>query len=510
MPPPSDGLDPSDWSVYRALGHQMIDEMMDYLRDARLRPVWQPMPQQVREAFRAPLPHEPQDPSIGYEEFKRLVLPYATGNIHPRFMGWVHGGGNAVGMLAELLAAGLNANLGGRDHAPIEVERQVIRWSAEMLEFPQDSTGLLVTGTSIANMIGVLVARATALGPEVRSRGLRGAPLVAYASTAVHGCIPRAMDMVGLGTDALHLVPIDQTGRMSIPALETAIARDRTEGLHPFLVVGTAGTVDLGAVDDLGAIASLARREGIWFHVDGAFGAMAMLSRRLRGLLAGIEQSDSVAFDFHKWAQVPYDAGCILVRHSGAQAAAFANPAAYLRRESRGLAAGALWPCDLGPDLSRGFRALKVWLTLKAYGANRLGEVIENCCELARHLVRRVDAEPELERLAPVHLNIVCFRYRGSTQSVDELNREIVADLHEAGIAAPSTTVVDGRLAIRAAIVNHRTTSEDCDALVDAVLALGRARGERGATTSHCERQFMESQYPPVRELSDIEPMPGD
>ena len=407
------------------------------------------------------------------------MLPYTTGNLHPRFMGWVHGGGNPVGMLAEMLAGGLNANLGGRDHAPIEVERQVIAWAAQMLDFPPDASGLLVTGTSIANMIGILVARTAALGNSVQQEGVGGSSLVAYTSAAAHACIARGMDMAGFGTDALRVVPTDRQGRLHVPALRRLIAADMTAGRQPFLLVGTAGSVDTGAIDDLTELSTVAREHGLWFHVDGAFGALAALSPRLRPLLAGIERADSVAFDFHKWAQVPYDAGCILVRDRERQLATFASDAAYLRRAERGLAGGDVWPCDLGPDLSRGFRALKVWMTFKAYGANRIGQVIEQTCELARHLAARVEAEPALELLAPVNLNIVCFRFRTREEDVDRLNGDIVADLQEDGIAAPSTTTLQGRLAIRAAIVNHRTRSEDVDELVAAVLRFGHARLER-------------------------------
>ena len=469
-------LDPADWSDLRALGHRMLDDMFDYLDRSRERPVWQKQPEVKRAALQQPLPRAADEPETVYEEFRNLVLPYATGNVHPRFMGWVHGGGNAVGMLAELLAGGLNANLGGRDHAPIIVERQVIGWAAEMLGLPPETSGLLVTGTSIANMIAVLVARVAALGNSVRRSGLSNAPLVAYTSTGAHGCIHRAMDMTGLGTDALRVVPCDADHRMSLAALVQAVENDRGNGALPFLVVATAGTVDTGAVDDLAGIARLCREFGLWFHVDGAFGALAALSPSLRPLLQGIEHADSVAFDFHKWAQVPYDAGCILVRDPARHLAAFSQQSAYLRREERGLAAGHPWPCDLGPDLSRGFRALKIWMTLRTYGADRLGEIIEHCCAVARALAARVDREPALERLAPVALNIVCFRFRAARGDLDGLNAAVVADLQESGVAAPSTTLIAGRLAIRAAIVNHRTRIADAEALVDAVLEIGKAR----------------------------------
>ncbi|HTW28686.1 MAG TPA: pyridoxal-dependent decarboxylase [Acetobacteraceae bacterium] len=476
-------LDPADWDGLRALGHRMLDDMIAHLASLRDQPVWRPMPAPLRAELRQPLPRQGEGADQAYAAFGRLVQPYATGNLHPRFMGWVHGGGNPVGMLAELLAGALDANCGGRDHAPIEVERQVIRWSAEMLGLPSDSAGLLVTGTSLANLIGVLVARTRALGPEVRTEGLRGAPLTAYASAAAHSCIPRAMDMAGLGSAALRLIPCDAAHRIDTAALAAAIAADRAAGLQPFLLVGTAGSVNTGAIDDLAALANTAAAEQLWFHVDAAFGALAMLSPRLRPAFAGMERADSVAFDFHKWGQVPYDAGCIVVRDPAAALATFAQDADYLRREARGLAGGAPWPCDLGPDLSRGFRALKVWMTLIAYGGDRLGAVAETSCAVARHLAARITREPALELVAPVPLNIVCFRLRADDDGGDRLNADLAADLQEAGIAAPSTTRVGGRLAIRAAIVNHRTEPADADALIDALLAAARRRGVPLGTT---------------------------
>jgi glutamate/tyrosine decarboxylase-like PLP-dependent enzyme len=244
--------------------------------------------------------------------------------------------------------------------------------------------------------------------------------------------------------------------------------------LKPFLVVGSAGTVDIGAIDDLAALSALCREEKLWFHVDGAYGALGVLSTALAPRLAGLENADSVALDFHKWGQVPYDAGFLLVRDQKRHLDAFAAPAVYLRRETRGLAAGSPWPCDLGPDLSRGFRALKTWFTLKAFGTEKLGAMIERTCALARHLEAKVSSEPRLELIAPAQLNIVCFRYRAT--DADRINSEIVADIQESGIAAPSTTTLDGKLAIRAAIVNHRTDMRDLDALVSAVLEFGARR----------------------------------
>ncbi|CCD97771.1 pyridoxal-dependent decarboxylase [Bradyrhizobium sp. STM 3809] len=471
-------LDPQDWTELRAQGHRMLDDMIDYVAGIRDRPVWQPMSQATRQRFRSRLPHAPTDLAEVYRDFSELVVPHATGNVHPGFMGWVHGGGTVVGMLAEMLAAGLNANLGGRDHAPIEVEREVVDWTRQLFGFPQGASGLFVTGTSMANLMAVLVARRAALGAAVRNAGVgeAGRSLRAYTSKAAHGCIAKAMDISGLGSDALRSIAVDAAHRIDIAALRAAVAADRAAGLHPFLVVASAGTVDIGAIDDLAGIAELCRSEGLWFHVDGAFGALAMLSPELAPRLDGIARADSIALDFHKWGQVPYDAGFLLVRDGDKHRDAFAAPAAYLRRETRGLAAGAEWPCDLGPDLSRGFRALKTWFTLRTFGTDALGAVIARSCELARYLQQRVRDEPELELLAPVNLNIVCFRYR--CQDADAVNGAVVADLHESGLAAPSTTMLEGRLAIRAAIVNHRTDMRDIDRLIAAVLAFGRRRTE--------------------------------
>jgi aromatic-L-amino-acid decarboxylase len=484
----SETLDPQNWDEIRAQGHRMLDDMIDYAANIRDRPVWSPIPDEVRARFHDQLPLKPCDLGEVYREFADSILPYATGNVHPGFMGWVHGGGTAVGMLAEMLAAGLNANLGGRDHIPIEVERQIVEWTRAMFGFPEGASGIFVTGTSMANLMAVLVARTAALGQPVRQRGLgEGARLTAYTSTAAHGCIAKAMDFAGFGSDALRCIETDRHHRIDVAALRGRIAQDRDAGLKPFFVVGSAGTVDIGAIDDLDALSALCREEKLWFHVDGAYGALGILSPVLAPRLAGLENANSIAFDFHKWGQVPYDAGFLMVRDGRQHRETFAAPAAYLRRETRGLAAGSPWPCEFGPDLSRGFRALKTWFTLKTYGTEKLGAVIARTCALAGYLEARILAEPRLELLAPVQLNIVCFRYRAA--DANKVNGNIVIDIQESGIAAPSTTILDGQLAIRAAIVNHRTDICDIDALVSAVL-------EFGAQRSFCSDGFVPAVEP--------------
>jgi glutamate/tyrosine decarboxylase-like PLP-dependent enzyme len=282
------------------------------------------------------------------------------------------------------------------------------------------------------------------------------------------------MDYSGLGSQHLRLIPVDGEQRVNLAALRDAISADRAAGRLPFLLIGNAGTVDIGAIDDLAALADLATAQDLWFHVDGALGAVGVLAPELAPRLTGIERADSLALDFHKWMQVPYDAGFVLVRDGDLHRETFATVSAYLDRGSRGVAAGDYWPNDFGPDLSRAFRALKTWFALRVYGTRQLGEMIANCCRIAQHLRRRILTEPQLELLAPVPLNIVCFRYRAA--DADAVNTEIVADVQESGVALPSTTRIDGKLTIRAAIFNHRTREGDVDALVRAVLEHGNRR----------------------------------
>ena len=470
-------LDPTDWDATRVQGHRMLDQMFDHLQSLRDQPVWRPVPAEVRARHRSDLPRSPGALADAHEAFRADILAYGGGNLHPGFMGWVQGAGTPEGMLADMLAAGLNGNLGGRDHMPIAIEQEVTGWMRGLFGFPDAAAGLMVIGASMANFIGVLVARRWALGLDGRRQGVTGPRLTAYASIATHACVARGMDMAGLGSQNLRQVATDADHRIDLALLRAAITADRAAGLRPFLLIANAGTVDAGAIDNIDALADVARAEGLHLHVDGAFGALGMLSPEIAPRLKGIERADSLAFDFHKWAHVPYAAGFVLVRDGALHRDTFATSAAYLSRETRGLAGGDHWPCDYGPDLSRGFDALKVWFAFKVLGADAIARAIEHNCALARDLQVRVEAEPDLELLSPAQLSIVCFRYRAS----DAVNRAIVADLHEAGAVAPSLTSLGGKVAIRAALFNHRTETRDIDALVEGVLAFGRARTAREA-----------------------------
>jgi len=479
-------LDPENWDHLRALAHRMLDTALDQVEGVRDGPVWRPVPPEIQAALRAPLPHYAEGPQAVCDDLIDTVLPYPTGNQHPRFFGWVHGAGTPMGIIAEMMAAAMNANLGGRQHGAVFVERQVIDWCRQLFGFPSTASGLVVTGTSMANIVGLAVARHHATGGMAAADGLggRGAALVGYTSAEAHGSVAKAFELLGLGSRYLREIPVDSEFRMDLGRLAEAIEADRAAGLQPFCVIGTAGTVNTGAIDDLSAIADLCARHELWFHLDGAFGALAMLSEKLRPRLAGIDRVDSLAFDFHKWMHVPYDAGCVLVRDGALHRETFSRHGPYLTSARTGLAGGEPWFCDFGPELSRGFRALKVWATFKTFGVTRLGQSIWSNCRLAGYLADRIRDHARLQLLAPVSLAIVCFRFTDpalSPDALDEVNDRIVSELQNSGVAAPSTTRLGGRLAIRVNITNHRTRRADIDQMLDAVIAVGGAQAASAA-----------------------------
>jgi aromatic-L-amino-acid/L-tryptophan decarboxylase len=479
---PERSLDPENWDAMRALGHRMLDDVITYQASIGERPVWQRPDAEALDAYREPLPSKGSNPDRIYEEYQRHILPFLIGNAHPRFWGWVTGTGTPFGMLADLLASGTNAHAAFGDQSATHVERQVIGWFTKLFNLPPTAGGLLVSSGSTANVTGLTAAR-DAMVPEFLQDGAgstHGAPCVVYASDEVHNSVDKAMGMIGLGRRNLRRVETDDDYRIVPSALERAIAEDRAAGLRPICIIATAATVNTGAIDDLEELARIARREGLWLHVDGAFGASLGVSSRLRHLLRGIEHADSIAFDFHKWFYVPYDVGCVLVRDEAHLRDSFSPPASYLAKLDRGVVGGGVSYGGLGADLSRRFRALKVWMSFKEHGAERYGEQIEQNVAQARYLARLIEGEPELELAAPVPLNIVCFRYVGTRRAgtdTDAVNREVLMRLQESGIAVPSSTILDGRFAIRVAITNHRSTRADFDALVSATVAIGRELG---------------------------------
>lgn len=475
-------LDPDDWEAMRALAHRMIDDAIDYTRDIRQQPVWKPLPEDVAATFTRPAPLKPTPPELVYETFLQTIFPYPMGNPHPRFWAWYMGNGTITGALADFMAAVMNPNLGGGEHAANHVEAQVIQWLKALMDFPEKASGLLVSGASMANLMGIAVARnvlaSRKLGINIRQAGLQSTPrrMVVYASTEVHSCNQKAVELLGMGSEGLRKIPVNNDFTIDVCALAQTIVSDRMAGREPIAIIASAGTVNTGAIDNLEAIADLCREHDLWFHVDGAIGAIAVLAENVKPRLTGIERADSIALDLHKWLHIPFEAGCILVRDGAIHRDTFALVPEYLEHEERGLASGQHWFSDYGLQLSRHFRALKVWMSIQEHGLDRLGRMIGRNVEQASYLGRLIAAHPRLELIAPIGLDIVCFRFQDGNESVEKLNalnKEILTRLQEQGIAAPSYTTLNGIYCIRVAIANHRSRFEDFDLLVEAVVKIG-------------------------------------
>ena len=475
-------LDPQDWEAMRTLGHQMVDDLLDHLTDLRNLPAWQHAPETVKNHFDADVPHDPQDPQAVYEEYQEYIQPYLIGNKHPRFWGWVVGTGTVMGAFAELLAAGNNSPSGIMSYISANyVERQVINWCKSMLNYPADASGLLTSGCSASNLIGLTVARNTKAGYDLRKDGLQAAPrkMVLYASSETHSSLQKAVELLGLGSDSLRKIPVNECLQIDLMALKAAIQKDRQRGYLPFCVVGAAGTTNTGAIDDLNALADICQEEGLWFHVDGAFGAWAAIAPRSKHLVSGMERADSLAFDLHKWMNLPYAIGCILVRSEADHRHAFSLTPTYLAHGEgqRGFTGvDTPWVSDYSYELSRGFPALKAWMTIKETGLRKYGRIIQQNIDQAHYLASLVESESNLELALPVSLNVVCFRYVCSGLDdgmLDDLNKQIEIELQEQGIAVPSTVVINGRRYLHVAITNHRSRREDFDLLVREVVRLG-------------------------------------
>lgn len=470
-------LDPDDWLEMAETAHRAVDEAVGYLRDVRMQPVWREMPASVRDRFSEPLPHGPQPLAEIVRAVSRDVMPYPMGNVHPRFWAWYMGSSNMTGALADFLAAIQGSNLGGGNHAAALLDQQVVEWCKEMTGFPAAASGTLVSGGSMANLIGLAVARNAKAGIDVRELGVAAIPkpLRFYGSDQVHSCHRKAIETLGLGNQALRRIDTDAEFRLDLSRLRAAIVQDRAAGLQPACVIANAGTVNTGAIDDLEGLAALAAEENLWLHVDGCIGALIAVAPVNRNLVAGLERADSLALDPHKWLHAPFDVGCCLVRDAAAHRQTFATTPEYLESAPRGLASGH-WLHELGLQTSRGFRALKVWMALKEHGIEKFGRLIDQNIGQARYLSRLVEAQPRLWMMAPAAINIVCFRF--DPGGMDEpalkaLNTEIMLRLQEEGVAVLSDTTLRGRHCLRAAICNHRSRYDDIDLLVRQVVRIG-------------------------------------
>ncbi len=472
-PEPPSILDPDDWEAFRKEAHRLLDGCVTHLAQARQHP-WRAPDQGLKALLAGGVPEAGTTDSDLVDALLGTMLPHGTGNIHPRFFGWVHGTGLAAGLLAEITAATMNSNCGGRNHGAIHVEETVLEWCRTIFDFPPGSSGILTTGTSQATLLALLAARHRLGGERVKTEGIGVLPpLRVYGAEGVHACIGKALAAMGHGSRSLCPVPVQaETGAMDPEALEATIAADRDRGLMPLAVVATAGSVNTGSFDDINALADLCERQGIWLHVDGAFGAWIRLGAPPYANLAdGIGRADSLAFDFHKWMYVQYDCGAVIMRDGDNHRATFEARPDYLAGQTEGLGASGTWYCDYGLDLSRGFRALKVWTAITSHGLAPFRQAITDNCRRAAQMGETVARSACLELAAPVVSNICVFQpiaERFPGLDLNEAVRQTAIALQLSGDAVFSTTVIGGRSVLRAAIVNHRTTGQDVERAVAA------------------------------------------
>jgi aromatic-L-amino-acid/L-tryptophan decarboxylase len=466
----------------REMGRAALDLVAAYYDTLAERPVLHPTTSaDLRRLIDEPAPPGPTPFPELLDTLREVVVEYSRHNAHPRFFGYVSSPGNPFNTVGSLIAGALNSNVTCWRSGPAasEIELLTIRWLKEMLGFPMGAAGLLVSGGSMANFAGIAAARSAKL-PTVVRQGIRGCMRL-YASSEAHFSVRKAAAMLGIGTDNVRVVRVDKSLRMDLDDLDRLVAEDRAAGHLPFCIVASAGTAGTGAIDPIGPIADFARAHDLWLHVDGAYGGFAALAPSARAAFARIGDADSLSLDPHKWLYLPVGCGCVLYRDPATARAAFSEDADYTRvvgleRDE----AFAFW--DYGPELSRPFRALDLWLLLKSAGVTALSEAIEENIACARYFAGLVNASPDLEMLAPVDLSIFCFRYRAHDGDLNEFNARLMVALQQSGSSYLSNTTIDGKFALRGCVLNYRTTRADMERLLEDV------RKEAAAITSALQK----------------------
>ncbi|TDD44412.1 aspartate aminotransferase family protein [Nonomuraea terrae] len=456
----------------RLAGAKAAEIMADHLAGVADRPVWRPVPgDELAWLTGQDLPEEGRPLDALLEDAREHVLPYPMGNGHPRFFGWVNSPPNPAGVVVEPLAAAFNPSCAGGDHAGPHLERAVVRWLAELVGFPHPpGGGLLTSGASMATVICLATARqraALADGWDAREEGLSGRPaMVMYVTEEGHSCLHKAAQLLGLGARNVRTVPVDAAYRMDVAALRAMVAEDLAAGLRPFCVAGSAGTVNSGAVDPLDEIADVAAEHGLWFHVDGAYGALGILADGAAPHYAGLERADSLALDPHKWLGVPVGCGCALLRDPSAARAAFSLVPSYLVDENAGDLG---WFAEYGPEQTRPFRALKTWATMSYLGRSGITRLVNHTTWLARRLAELVEEAGDFELLAPVTTSITAFRHTPGSGDLDALNRALPVAVQRRGNAFITGTRLSGRDALRACFLHPDTTEQDLVVLLDEI-----------------------------------------
>ena len=471
-----------DWDSarMRSLADRAVDLFGEFLDGLDEMPIARDVPAgRVRDAVVRPVPDEGLNDDDLIDHLRDVLIDWGVQCGHPRFLAYVTGSGTVPGAVADMLASGINMNVGGWQLSPsaTEIEHALMRWFCDRFGLPETAGGLLVSGGAMANMVGLKAARDHAAGWDTRRDGMAaGPPLAVYATEETHVVTDRAADALGLGTAAVRRLPVDDGLRMVPSALAERIAADRDAGVVPMAVVATAGTTSTGAIDPIEEIAAICAEQKVWLHVDAAYGGPAVLADDLRPQLAGVERADSIAFDPHKWLYIAQSAGGVLVRNLQHLADSYQVHATYVWQDRERTGAG-LSLGELGPQYSRGFQALKVWLSLLAHGSAAYGRRISHDAELAHYMAARVQELPQLELAAPVGLSICCFAYvpdaPASLEYRSRLNERIMTELQLDGRVYISNAILGDRFVLRACFVNHRTEADDVDAVLDVVTELG-------------------------------------
>jgi glutamate/tyrosine decarboxylase-like PLP-dependent enzyme len=476
-------LDPENWDEMRALGHRMLDDVMNCLENIRTQPFTFPSKEAI-DGILSPLTDEGEGEEKIYEVFLNHIMPHVHFHTKPIFWGVVAGTGSPYGVLTEMLASSTNHGL-ETVVAGAYTHQQVIEWIKELLEYPKEAGGVLVSGGSEANFTCLAVARNAKAKKDMKTQGVYGQPerMTLYCSEETHHCLERSAELLGLGNDALRWLPTDDECRLKISSLRNAIKEDRKNNYHPFCIIGNAGTVNSGSFDDFRSIAEICKKEDLWFHIDGAFGSWVKLSKTHRHLADGIELADSLAVDLHKWMYMPYGIGCALVKHrlEHYKTFVYGHEAEYLKSKDaveRILKIDVLNnPHNLALPLSRNFTSLKAYMLLRAYGKEKYSRLIQQNIDQINYLTRLIEAEPELEVTFPVMSNVVCFRYNPNNlteQELEELNKMIIQDLYQINFWIISDTTIKGKYTLRACCTNHRSKKHDFDFLVNEVKKIGR------------------------------------
>ncbi len=470
-------LDPENWNDPRELGTKMIDDVIKYLSNVRDNKIWNPIPEEIKDSFTSDAPAEGSNVGDVYKELLKTVYPYPKGNAHPKFWGWVEGSGDIYGALADFFMKGMNVFGGFGEHSAIYVEEQVLGWLKSFVGYPKDASGIIVTGSSIANLIGINAARYSKSPFDDRQEGLNQSTkkLLVYCSNETHHSNHKAVEILGLGKENIREIETHADYTINLEKLKRTIEEDKKQGYTPICIIGTVGTVNTGAIDPIDELADICERENIWLHVDGAFGAALAFLPEMKEQLKGLERADSIAFDFHKWMHVTYEAGCLLMKDKSVHHKMYSVEASYIMEHDKGVSAGPSF-IHLGPEMSRSARALKIWFPFKIHGLNKYADLIRQNLDQSQYLSKLINESNQLELMADTTMNIVCFRFLADGMNQDQLNKlnkQILLELHEKGIAIPTFTVLNGNYVIRVAITNHRSRLEDFDDLVDNIVRIG-------------------------------------